>query len=93
MRMRGLLNGSYKEFPETFTGFPGYDLAETVGPKESFLLRLDSSKSKQRLGWRPRWSVEKSLASTWQWLEAYLRTPVSVRGVCTSQVSEYLSWK
>lgn len=77
----------------TFAGFPGYALASSLGPKESFILRLDSSKSRQRLGWRPRWTVDKAVASTWEWLEAYIRSPKTIRDVCASQVSEYLSWK
>jgi CDP-glucose 4,6-dehydratase len=77
----------------TFHEFPGYEPANSAGRKESSYLRLDSSKSRQRLGWKPRWSVEKAIEATWQWVDSYVRSPEKAREVCESQVTEYLEWK
>ena len=42
-------------------------------PYEADYLKLDSSKAKQHLGWRPRWSIEKCLNQTIAWYQAYQR--------------------
>jgi CDP-glucose 4,6-dehydratase len=36
-------------------------------PAESRAVKLDSSKARMRLGWRPRWSLEEGLARTVAW--------------------------
>jgi CDP-glucose 4,6-dehydratase len=35
--------------------------------RESVLLRLDSAKARERLGWAPRWDLEAGLAATRDW--------------------------
>ena len=35
--------------------------------KESVLLRLDSNKARERLGWTPRWDLARGLEATAQW--------------------------
>lgn len=40
-------------------------------PHEAGLLRLDSTKARQRLGWRPRWGLEEALARTVSWHRAW----------------------
>jgi CDP-glucose 4,6-dehydratase len=35
------------------------------------MLRLDSTKARQRLGWRPRWGLEEALARTIDWHRAW----------------------
>jgi CDP-glucose 4,6-dehydratase len=39
---------------------------------EASLLRLDSSKAKQRLHWFPRWNLEKALEETLAWYQCWL---------------------
>ncbi|MCH7225723.1 CDP-glucose 4,6-dehydratase [Verrucomicrobiaceae bacterium E54] len=41
-------------------------------PHEAGLLKLDSSKARSRLGWRPRWGLRKSLEKTVEWHRAFL---------------------
>ena len=41
-------------------------------PHEAGMLRLDSTKARQRLGWRPRWGLEEALARTIDWHRAWL---------------------
>jgi CDP-glucose 4,6-dehydratase len=40
-------------------------------PYEASLLKLDSSKAKSKLGWRPRWSLETALEKTVEWHQAW----------------------
>jgi CDP-glucose 4,6-dehydratase len=40
-------------------------------PHEAGMLRLDSTKARQRLGWRPRWGLEEALARTIDWHRAW----------------------
>lgn len=41
-------------------------------PHEARLLQLNCDKAYQLLGWKPRWSVDKTLAMTVQWYKAIL---------------------
>jgi len=38
---------------------------------EAHYLKLDSSKARMRLGWRPRWSFDEALAATTHWYKAH----------------------
>ena len=40
-------------------------------PAEARFLRLDSSRARERLGWRPRWNLERALESIVEWTRAY----------------------
>ena len=40
-------------------------------PHEAGLLRLDSTKAITRLGWRPRWSLDRALEETVAWYKAW----------------------
>jgi CDP-glucose 4,6-dehydratase len=40
-------------------------------PHEAGMLRLDSTKARQRLGWRPRWGLAEALARTVEWHRAW----------------------
>jgi len=56
-------------------GWPGAGPEVRVEPdsdagKESVLLRLDSSKARERLGWAPEWGLAKGLDSTVEWYAA-----------------------
>jgi CDP-glucose 4,6-dehydratase len=51
---------------------------EVSGPKEADFLQLDSSKSKQLLGYEPRWNLEMSLENTISWYRNFLNKPVPV---------------
>ena len=40
-------------------------------PAEARFLRLDSSRARDRLGWSPRWDLERALQSIVEWTRAY----------------------
>ena len=41
-------------------------------PHEAHYLKLDSSKARQRLGWRPRWTLEQALRRILVWQQAFV---------------------
>ncbi len=44
---------------------------KTNGPHEANFLKLDCSKIKHVLGWKPRWDVSKAIEETVEWSKAY----------------------
>jgi CDP-glucose 4,6-dehydratase len=54
---------------------PGFSWAFDKGsqPHEANFLKLDSSKARSRLGWRPQWRLEKALDEIIAWHEAWQR--------------------
>lgn len=61
------------------------------GPHEANFLKLDCSKIKSRLGWRPVWNAEKMMEATVEWIVAYSRRE-NVHEVMKKQIYEYLSY-
>lgn len=59
-------------------------------PKEAGLLRLDSTKAKVELGWRPVWHLERTIARTVDWYKAWAREE-DMGAVCDDQIAEFLS--
>jgi len=47
--------------------------SEGAHPPESQILRLDSGKARDLLGWRPRWNLDEGLYRVVEWTEAYRR--------------------
>lgn len=57
-------------------------------PHEARYLKLDTSKARMRLGWRPRWNLETGLGSIIEWYRAYL-AEVDMRGAMLKQIAAY----
>lgn len=56
---------------------------------EAGMLKLDSSKAKKRLGWKPRWDVENAVRNTVRWHKAYL-DGADMYKICCRQIEEYM---
>ncbi|OGV25905.1 MAG: CDP-glucose 4,6-dehydratase [Legionellales bacterium RIFCSPHIGHO2_12_FULL_37_14] len=56
---------------------------------ETTYLKLDCSKSKSQLGWQPRWCLEKGLAETVNWYNAFA-SGVDVRIKTISQIRDFV---
>ncbi len=56
---------------------------------EAKLLKLDSSKAKMQLGWKPKWDVGTALQKTAEWHLAY-RAGSDMLQVCNDQIASYL---
>jgi CDP-glucose 4,6-dehydratase len=56
---------------------------------ESTYLRLDSSKARAELGWRPALDFAKTMAWTAEWYRRYLADPQSARELVENQIENY----
>ncbi len=59
-------------------------------PHEASYLKLDISKAGQKLGWKPRWSLESALSNVVSWQQAW-ESGKDVRALCLEQINLYLS--
>ena len=57
-------------------------------PYEAGLLKLDNSKAKTRLGWKPRWDIETALNKTMRWHRAW-RESRDMAEFTSAQVQSY----
>jgi CDP-glucose 4,6-dehydratase len=62
---------------------------------EAHLLRLDSSKARTALRWRPRWTLDQALEKTVNWYREFYQDPrpnaVSMRKFTLRQIDAYVS--
>jgi CDP-glucose 4,6-dehydratase len=56
---------------------------------EAGMLKLDCSKARMLLNWRPRLNIEEALAWSVKWYKAYVNQPNSLRRVTEQQIEEY----
>jgi CDP-glucose 4,6-dehydratase len=56
--------------------------------KESPVLRLDSSRAREQLGWSPRWDIEQGLDRTAEWFAAHARG-ADMLALTREQIAEY----
>ncbi len=61
---------------------------EALQLHEAKILKLDSSKAKLRLNWRPRWSLDEALAHTIDWYLAS-RNGANMRTFSLQQIGDY----
>lgn len=57
-------------------------------PHEAGVLRLDSSRARLALGWRPRWNLEEALARTAEWHRLW-RQGRDMADCCAVQIRSY----
>ncbi len=57
-------------------------------PHEAHYLKLDFSKAKARLNWRPRWNLAEAIDRVLEWVGAY-RQGENLRETCWKQLREY----
>lgn len=60
----------------------------TPQPHEANTLKLDSSKAKTRLGWRPRWNLQTALGRSLEWHQAW-KEGVEMADVSLGQIQDY----
>ncbi len=48
-----------------------WDAVDAGGPAEARVLRIDSTKAQERLGWRPLWDLDAGLRATVSWFKRY----------------------
>jgi CDP-glucose 4,6-dehydratase len=65
-----------------------YKVDSAEHPHEAHYLRLDSSKAGMRLGWRPRWDLDKAIDSIIQWTRGYVEG-IDLRVLSLGQIRDY----
>lgn len=66
-----------------------FDASDPKQPHESQVLRLSIDKAMWRLGWRPRWSVQRALHETVRWYQAYFAGERDLARLCLEQIARY----
>lgn len=81
--VRDLLDRLIRKLPDT-------RWQETSGATvhEAHYLKLDSSKARAQLGWRPRWNLDVALDKTIEWQKAW-RAGQDMQQVCGAQIGAY----
>lgn len=69
-----------------------YEIDGARHPHESTCLRLDCSKARHVLGWRPKWTVADAILKTVEWTKAY-RDREDLREVSRRQILEYTAYE
>jgi CDP-glucose 4,6-dehydratase len=62
-----------------------------AAPHEAHALRLDCSKARSRLGWRPRLDFTTTLQMTAEWYRATIEDPTRASAMLDHQIDTYLS--
>lgn len=65
------------------------NVAEANAPHEANFLKLDCSKIKSAMQWKPRWHITDAIEKTVEWSKAYLDGE-NVNDVMKKQIKEYL---
>jgi len=65
-----------------------WEFDEDKHPHEAHYLKLDCSKARMSLGWRPRMRLDEALASLVEWYRGY-RDQVDLRKLTDQQIHEY----
>lgn len=65
-----------------------YEIDAGDHPHEAHYLKLDCSKARMRLGWQPRWNLEKALHNIIEWVNVY-NFSGEVRKCCQEQIASY----
>ncbi|MEP7098993.1 MAG: CDP-glucose 4,6-dehydratase [Burkholderiales bacterium] len=66
----------------------GWQMDGGEHPHEANYLKLDISKARQRLGWRPRWDLDTALGHITHWHQAWLAGD-DMRALCLAQIGQY----
>jgi CDP-glucose 4,6-dehydratase len=64
------------------------DVSRGEHPREANILRLSIDKAVWRLGWRPAWGLNQTLAATADWRRHY-EAGADMRSVCEQQIASY----
>jgi len=67
----------------------GYELDHADHPHEAHYLKLDCSKAKYLLNWKPRWSLGEAIDKIIEWTLAY-KDKQNVQNICTQQIEDYM---
>jgi CDP-glucose 4,6-dehydratase len=67
-----------------------WELDKKSNPHEADFLKLDISKSKSKLGWRPIWGLKHTLDNIIVWHRAWLNKE-DMQAMCLTEIKEYMA--
>ena len=67
---------------------PGYVIDKGRHPHEANFLKLDSSKARRELAWKPRWHIGQAIDKIVSWTRDY-QDGKDMREVCLGQIRDY----
>lgn len=76
------------ELVRQWGGDARWALADGAQPHEAHYLKLDCSRARSALGWKPRWNLATALARTVDWYKAHL-SGEDMRDVSMQQIRSY----
>ena len=68
---------------------PGWKSDAKNHPAETRFLRLDSSKARSQLGWKPKFGIKEALGATAQWYREYASGSADVKALTLDQIRAY----
>ncbi|MFA7317962.1 MAG: CDP-glucose 4,6-dehydratase [Sulfuricella sp.] len=66
-----------------------WELDSRMQPHEAHYLKLDISKARMRMGWRPRWNLAYTLESIVEWHRAW-KNEEDMHALCLRQIQSYM---
>ncbi|MDQ7003307.1 MAG: CDP-glucose 4,6-dehydratase, partial [Ghiorsea sp.] len=66
-----------------------WQLDQGEHPHEAGYLKLDISKAKSKLGWRPTWHLEETLVRIVCWHQAWLGKQ-DMQSVCLNEIDQFM---
>lgn len=66
-----------------------FRIEEDTAKHETILLKLDISKAKSILGWKPRFDIEKNLKFTFDWYKKYYEKPEDIIKFTNNQIKSF----
>ena len=70
-------------------GKGSYMIEKGSAKHEMKMLRLDASKAKALLGWKPKLGIDKTLEWTFEWYGSYYSKKDDAGKLATSQIEEF----
>lgn len=71
-------------------GLSWKNIAEKNAPHEANFLKLDCSKLKSAMGWKPVWNIDKAIEKTVEWSKAYINND-DLDEITNKQIAEFLT--
>ena len=62
---------------------------KTKQPYETKHLRLDITKAKRKLSWKPKWNIDIALNKIVDWIEVYQKRQ-DIRQLCIEQIKDFM---
>ncbi len=75
------------ELFQNYYGKPEIEVLPDGGPHEANYLKLDCSKIKSKLGWAPKWDIDKAIQKTVEWTLGYIEG--KGRELMEKEIKEY----